>query len=420
VPHNELRVSTRATRLLAVACTAILAAIVAGAVLLWPSHLHHNALTDAIEPADLVDATVVAVSRGSCEAAPDPRSRCSIATVRLTEGIERGRRVVLPEESDADVTLDAGDEIVVAHYPDAGPGLAYVYADHQRSTPLLALVALFAVALIAVGRWRGLRAIAGLGAGIAVLTAFVLPALLDGAEPTLVAMTAGAAIALAWLVIVHGVRAGSMVALVGACAGLALVGALSWAAVELVQLSGASEGDLLVTIAGARVTAAGLVLAGIVVGATGFVVDIAVQQVATVAALRRADPGRAGREVRRDAMRTGRDRLASMTVALTFAYAGASLPMLLLLTQSNRAIGDTATSEVIAIEVVRALVGAIGLVAVVPITTMLAAAVSGGRPPEPVAATADPRRYRSRVERSLWEEAAAAAPAPSDRPDRAL
>jgi uncharacterized membrane protein len=146
-----------------------------------------------------------------------------------------------------------------------------------------------------------------------------------------------------------------------------------------------------------------------------------VLQVSSVWELHHANPAMPRRDIYRAAIRIGRDHIASTVNTLVLAYAGAALPLFLLLTQARQGLSDTANSEVVAVEIVRTLVGSIGLVASVPITTLLAVWVIGEHARD--AGHNDPRRYASRAERQLWKQAHAqpAAPAPPPPPpDRAL
>ena len=171
-------------------------------------------------------------------------------------------------------------------------------------------------------------------------------------------------------------------ALAGTLLSLALTSALAFGVAAATQLSGLAD-DRARTL---RVTAEaldlrGLLVAGIVVGALGVLDDVTVSQVSLVNALRRANPGLPPRVLYREALQVGRDHVASTVNTLVLAYAGASLPLLLFFAQGNQPVGRLLTSEVVAVEVVRMLVGSIGLVASVPITTALAAYVLG--PGEP-------------------------------------
>jgi len=174
------------------------------------------------------------------------------------------------------------------------------------------------------------------------------------------------------------VNIGTTVALAGTLAALAITSALAFGVAAATNLTGLADGRAQTL----RVTAEaldlrGLLVAGIVVGALGVLDDVTVSQVSIVSALRRANPGLSRRFLYREATKVGRDHVASTVNTLVLAYAGASLPLLLFFVQGDQPAGRLLTSELIAVEVVRMLVGSIGLVASVPITTALAAAVLG-------------------------------------------
>ncbi|HVM54862.1 MAG TPA: YibE/F family protein [Acidimicrobiales bacterium] len=398
----------------------LLLAIAAGLVLLWPSSIRTDAFVDALAPDDQYVARIVSVTRGPCQGTtPDAGISCETAEVELKEGPDRGQRIPLLEEpTTSGWNFSVGDLVVLAYYPGAGEGYEYSLVDRERRTPLLLLAALFAVAVVALGRWKGARALAGVAVSLAILTAFILPALLDGKDPVLVALVGGGLITVLALYLSHGVNAGSTVALIGAFASLVLVGLLAWGFIELTQLSGrAAEEAGLLQISASQVQLQGLLLAGIVIGTLGVLDDVTVLQVSAVWELHHANPEMSRRDVYRAAVRIGRDHIASTVNTLVLAYAGASLPLFLLLTQARQSLSDTANAEIVATEIVRTLVGSIGLVASVPLTTLLAAWVvgehqRGGRSRN----RNDPRRYRSRTERQLWDGAST----PAEPPDRAL
>ena len=419
-PHDVV-VPDATRRLLALVMAPLLLAIVAGLVVLWPGTLQSDTLVESVSSEDIYRAEVVTVTTGPCEGTePSAGITCSIAEARLQEGPDQGTTITLTEEAEVGgADLDVGSEIVLAYYPEAGEGFEYAYADRERRRPLLLLAAVFGLAVIALGRWKGARALAGVGVSLAILATFILPALLDGSDPVLVALVGAGAIAVVALYLAHGVNVGSTIALIGAFASLALVALLAWGFVELTQLSGQADEDaLFLQITAAHVRLQGLILAGVVIGTLGVLDDVTVLQVSAVWELHHANPDMARRDIYRAAIRIGRDHIASTVNTLVLAYAGASLPLFLLLTQAHQSLSDIANSEVVAVEIVRTLVGSIGLVASVPITTLLATWAIGehqkGRPPR------DPRRYRSRAERELWEEASAAPVSPPSPPDRAL
>lgn len=413
--EHEVVVSDSTKRLLVYVMVPLLAAIVVGLAVLWPGTVERDAFTDSVNAADFFDAKVTASTRGPCEGTDAVAEiTCTTAEVRLEDGPDEGTTITLAEEADVGgARLELGDRIVLAYYPGAPEGFNYAYADRERRTPLLALALIFAVAVVALGRWKGARALAGVGISLAVLAAFILPALLEGREPVLVALVGGGAIAVVALYLAHGVNAGSTIALIGAFASLALVGLLAWGFVELTEITGRSaEEATFLQISAAQVQLKGLVLAGIVIGTLGVLDDVTILQVSAVWELHRANPDMPRLEMFRAAIRIGRDHIASTVNTLVLAYAGASLPLFLLLTQAHQGLSDTANSEVIAVEIVRTLVGSIGLIASVPLTTILAVWAISDR--EHKAGRDDPRRYRSRAERELWENANAT-PQPPDR-----
>jgi uncharacterized membrane protein len=212
---------------------------------------------------------------------------------------------------------------------------------------------------------------------IFVLVQWVLPAVLAGRSPLAVAVVGSAAIAFLALYLAHGFTTMTTVALLGTLASLALTAALASVFVELASLTGfASEEAVVVQIGAADLDLRGIILGGVVIGALGAIDDMTVTQASAVWELRAADPRMSRSTLIRAGTRIGRDHVASTVNTLALAYAGASLPVLLLLVLSNQPVGTVLSGEVIATEVVRTLVGSIGLVAAVPITTWLAAAAA--------------------------------------------
>jgi uncharacterized membrane protein len=189
----------------------------------------------------------------------------------------------------------------------------------------------------------------------------------------MVAIVSASIIAFIALYLAHGLNLHTSVALLGTFASLALTALLSMLWVSWSKLTGLSdESALFLTSLGVNVDLQGIVLAGFVIGALGVLDDVTVTQVSAVAELHTAQPELTSRQLYRSAVSIGRDHISSTVNTLFLAYAGAALPLLLLFTQGHQSVGSLAGREVIATEIVRALVGSIGLVAAVPITTWLA------------------------------------------------
>lgn len=352
-------------------------ATVVGIVALWPSGDHRA--QDLSGGAERVEATVSAVVVQPCTGTDESQEiSCRQITFDVTSGTIRGTPAVMEfgvSQSSAKVP-DVGDDVYLDVVSDGSGGVFYSFVDYRRTGSLLFLVVIFVGAVLLLGRWRGLGALVGLAISLVVLIWFMLPALLDGANPVLVAVVAASVIAFVSLYLAHGFGPATNVALLSTLLSLALTGLLAWLFVHATTLTGLSdESSLFLESLGVDIDPRGLLLAGVVIGSLGVLDDVTVTQVSAVGELRRLQPAATVSELYRAAVRIGRDHISSTVNTLVLAYAGAALPLLLLFTEVGNSVTDTATREQVAVEIVRTLVGSIGLVASVPISTALAAVV---------------------------------------------
>jgi len=368
------------------------AATVVAMVLLWPG----DVVTDPGQGPEQVDGVVVTVQPVPCPPAaqPDPAATtagtarvCGTVTVRLNEGSDKGQqiRTDIPAGPGAP-KIRAGDRVVLIHTTGSLSGLDYQISDHQRDLQLWVLGAIFAAAVIGFGRLRGLAALVGLGVTFAVLLGFIVPAILTGQSPLLVAIVGAAAIMLSVLYLTHGFTMATSVAVLGTLASLTLTGLLAALATAALHLTGvATEEDNFLTIAYHNVNMQGLLLAGIIIGSLGVLDDVAVTQAVTVTELAGANNALSAMQLYRAGSRVGRAHIASVINTIILAYAGASLPLLLLITAGGQPLGQVLTTQAMTQEFVRSIVGTVGLIAAVPITTGLAALtarrIPAGRPP---------------------------------------
>lgn len=360
----------------------ILVALAIGVVVLRPTgHERPDLATLGID-GRLFEAEVISVVAAPCAANPD--LQCADVTFRLTQGPEKGVEVVIATViADTAPTFRVGEKVILDEQEGADPEYRYAFYDRQRRPVLIALGVAFALVVVALGRMRGLAALAGLAATVVVLLQFVIPAILDGRDPLAVAVVGAAVIAYLALYAAHGFTRMTTVALLGTLAALGLTAALASLAVAAARFSGLTADEaFIITLAG-DVDLSGLILAGIVLGALGAVDDVTVTQASAVEEVRALRPDLGLSATYRSAIRVGRDHVASTVNTLLLAYAGAAMPLLLFFVLSEQSIGSVLNSEVVAVEVVRTLVGSIGLVAAVPLTTWLAAffATLGGPAP---------------------------------------
>jgi uncharacterized membrane protein len=326
--------------------------------------------------AELVDATVTGVEEVPCFGTPEELgARCDEISIEVTSGSPAGREgwFQLPV-TEVMVDLSEGDRISVGYQEGVPENVEFYFNDFQRETPLLLLVALFAGAVIALGRWQGLRALIGLVITGVVMVAFLFPSVLDGNDPTAVALVSALVIALTALYLTHGITERTTVALLGTFAALAVTAVLAALFSSLAKFTGfGAEDAVYLQVASSAVDIKGLILAGIIIGSLGVLDDVTITQVSAVWQIHQANPSYGVRKLYRAGVTIGRDHIASTVNTLVLAYAGASLPLLLVFTQAGRRLTDVANGELVAVEIVRTLVGSIGLITAVPVTTALAA-----------------------------------------------
>ncbi|WP_224402305.1 YibE/F family protein [Pseudonocardia sp. ICBG1034] len=369
----------RVRRLLVALLVPCVLATLAGVALLWPGATP----VPEIPPTQQVHGTVTAVQVADCSPGAGDR-RCTGVTVALSDGPRAGRDLVqlVPNEPSTP-RFAVGDPVTLswsgANPDDAG---SYQLVDFQRGAPLGWLAAAFALAVVVLGRLRGFAALVSLALSFVILLWFVLPAILSGGSPLAVAVTGACLIMFVVLYLTHGFTARTSCAVLGTLASLALIGVLGYLFTVTSRLTGLDDttATLIGTLGpGVPVDPRGLVLAGLVIGALGALDDVTVTQASAVWELGAANPELGVRELFAAGMRIGRDHVASAVNTLVLAYAGAALPLLLLFTVAAGGVTQVLTSQDVATEIVRTLVGSVGLVAAVPVTTGLAALVVGRR-----------------------------------------
>ncbi len=368
------RTMPRARVLLAVLLLASLAAALAGAWWLWPDP------DAAPPPIDTAGPGVTYVRADVVEVHPDATGMDQ-ATVRLADGEEVDAHVppeYVPE-------LGAGDTLRVARMevpetaldPLGDPAqmtTSYVFVDFVRGPPIALLAGVFAVLVVLVARWRGLAALVGVAVSLGIVGLFTLPALLQGRPAVPVALVTSVVIMFAVLYLAHGVSVRTSTALLGTLVGLlATCGIAAWAggAAHLTGLSGEYALDLLSAAPEVRLRA--VLVCGMVLAGLGVLNDVTITQASAVWELHAARPAASARELFGQGMRIGRDHIASTVYTIVFAYVGAALPLVLLVSLADRSFVELLTAGEIAEEVVRTLVGSIGLVLAIPATTVLAA-----------------------------------------------
>jgi uncharacterized membrane protein len=354
----------------------LVVAVAVGTVALWPRH-HPAAAAGAgrQDSTRIVDAVVTRVTARPCAKDEQqqalPGTTCSQVVARRADN-QRAVTFDFTDQSGGIVAVGRRVKLSVIEQPGQPP--FYNIVDLERGRPMLLLTLIFVAAVIAFGRWQGIRSLIGLAGSFVVIVGFIVPAILDGRNPVAVALVGSLAIMLISLYLSHGLARKTTAAVVGTAMALGLTGALALVFVRAASLTGlASDEALNANFQVGGLSLRGLLLAGIIIGGLGVLDDVTMSQASLVFALRRANPAAPLSSLIGASLTVGRDHIAATVNTLFLAYAGASLPLLILFATSGESLGSVASSEVVAVEIVRTLCGSVGLIAAVPLTTVLAA-----------------------------------------------
>ncbi|WP_084677194.1 YibE/F family protein [Yaniella halotolerans] len=359
-------------------------ALIAAMIWLWPSGVHQELSLDdpygTTESFAVESGSVVSVAASACEGASDTGSptevqvdiECQTAQVATDSGTYD---VEIPVQVSASSEVVRGDSVKIL----VGDQLAEtgVFVDFERTVPVGLLAALYALVVIVVARWRGVRAIGGLVLSFVVLFGFMIPALLEGGPPFWVGLIGSMLIMLVVLYFAHGFSLRTTTALLGTFIGLLLTAALAaWASDAAYLIGLGEEYSYMLASVVPEIRLSGIVLTGLLVAGLGVLNDVTITQSSAVWEIKAAQPTISSRSLFAAGMRIGRDHIASTVYTIAFAYAGAALPMLIVVSLYDRSMLDTLMSAEMVEEVVRILVGSVGLVLAIPITTGIAVAVS--------------------------------------------
>jgi uncharacterized membrane protein len=356
---------------------------VIGMALLWPGAL----LSEPTDQPPLIAGRVLAVEIVAPTGVRDDLSPLDaggliMLDVEVLEGEAAGTILALDLPAEGYPEFRVGDVVELLRSDIPGQGPTWFVTDLRRLGALGWLALVFVGGVLLVGRWRGLRALVGLGLSLWVVIGFMLPAILAGSSPPIVALVGGTAILLLTLYLSHGLNAMTTAAAVGTIGALVVTVVIALVAIDGTRITGfASEEAVFARFALGELDLRGLVLAGLIVAALGVLDDVTVSQASTVFTVHEADPSQSFGQLVARGMRVGRDHIASVVNTLFLAYAGASLGLLVLFSTSGLPVRELVNTELVAVELVKTMVGSLGLLAAVPLTTVIAAASVVGTDP---------------------------------------
>ena len=374
----------RANRLLAAILIPLTLAAIVAMFLLWPSGTASDVEVgnpySATEGASFQVGTVESTSVATCLYPSSEESegqKCLVAHLDP----DRGGAIVeveVPPEVIREADVNVGDRIRFLDLGAAGEGAVaqYSFVDFVRTAPMALLAAIYALVVVLVARWRGFRALLGLAGAYVVIAQFIIPGLIEGKPPLLLGLVGSTVIMVGVLYFAHGFSARTSTALLGTIFGLittALIAAWATGSAHLTGLN--DELDYSLSYASGSISLSGILLCGLIISGLGVLNDVTITQSSAVWEMHELAPGSSAKRLFAGAMRVGRDHIASTVYTIVFAYAGAALPLIILLSLQDRPLVETITSGELAVEIVRTLVGSIGLVLALPVTTAIAVLV---------------------------------------------
>jgi len=270
------------------------------------------------------------------------------------------------------------DKVMVSSMRGMDGKVSYYISDYMRRDALIILFGIFILVTIIIAKWRGIMSLIGMAISFLVIFFFILPQISSGANPVEIAILGSLIIIPVSFFLSHGINMKTFVAIIGTLVALIITGVLSVIFVEAAKLTGFASEDasfLQVAKQGA-INMKGLLLAGIIIGVLGVLDDITISQSSIVFQLKETNTRLSMDELYKRAMNVGQDHISSMVNTLILVYTGAALPLLLLFINNPHPFSQIVNYEIIADEIVRTLVGSIGLVLSVPTTTFVATLIA--------------------------------------------
>jgi uncharacterized membrane protein len=304
--------------------------------------------------------------------------RYQVARVEMLEGdyrgivmeMDYGKRQILSNA----LYLEPGDEVLVTIGSRPDGVLTVYFADFVRVNSILWLTAIFAVTILVISRWKGLRSLISMALSLLIIIGYIIPRILAGGDPLWVSISGSVVLLAVTLYLTYGWNLKTHAAVLSMVIVLLITGTLAALFVLVTRLSGSGDENalFLLQMLNTQINLRGLLLGGMIIGALGVLDDLVTTQASAVFELHHANPSLGFAPLFQSAMRIGQDHVAATVNTLVLAYAGASLPMLLMFTLGRGDYSTLVNFQFVAEEIVRTLVGSLGLIAAVPLTTAIA------------------------------------------------
>lgn len=304
-------------------------------------------------------------------------------TVRILEGPHKNKTVTIEHGGNFTITneqkVTVGETLILRESVGPDTKNSYSVADSYRLPNMLWILVGFFIVVILIAGKKGIGAIAGMLISIAIIMWYIIPQILNGADPLFISITGSVVILVATMYLAHGITKQTTIAISATGISLVLTAAFAIFFVSLTKLSGLGSEDSYTLLQGfgSLINFRGLLLGGIIIGTLGVLDDVTTTQAATIHELSESNHKLTFEQLIFKGMKIGREHIASVINTLVLAYAGASIGVFIFLhlgiQQQTQPLWVILNSEVIVEEIIRTLAGSLGLILAVPITTLLAA-----------------------------------------------
>ncbi len=300
-----------------------------------------------------------------------PAIKIQEVKAKVIQGEQKGEIVIFKNDY---AVMEVGDKVYLDTTTLDTGEVIYAVSDFDRKPVLIVFLLLFIALVIGFGKMQGVRSLVSLGVSIFAIFFVLIPLLIKGYPPVLIATLVSAAILFFAIFFTHGFNRKSTIAFSGTVLAVIVTGLLAYVAVIFGHITGlsAQESVYLNYNTQGNLDFAGLFLASIMIGMLGVLDDISITQVAVVRELYGVAPHMTKKQLFESAIRVGKEHVGALVNTLVLAYIGVALPTVMYFSMSTMGTGELINREVFASEILRTILGSIGLILTVPITTWLA------------------------------------------------
>lgn len=301
--------------------------------------------------------------------------RIQDVTYEVLDGKHKG--IIFPSKNEItgqifDMDLKVGDKVVILlkqYDYETFEGFA---TDYVRNDTMVVYIVLFMIALIALGKWKGLRALVSLTITVGAIFLILIPYSVKGVNPLLLAILIGIAVTIATILIISGFNKKAISAIAGTIGGLLFAALIAYIVGRISLLTGLSGEDArILYINKPELDFSNIFFASIIIGALGAIMDVGMSISSAVHEIAQANPKTTPKKLFKSGMNVGTDIMGTMSNTLILAYVGSAFPLLMLFYLNDFGAMQVMNFDFMAAEIIRSISGSFGLLLAIPITALV-------------------------------------------------